>query len=347
MCCPPPRSYEKRLGLGPYPKVRASFSLSFHHPYAQVWYSSCSAWSSFHCRREALRSRFFLHSASRIEGNLALQCTSTMPSLCSISCGFCLPPSLAGSQFHPFPSLPLNKGSRVEGLRWSYVRSCWYLSSGSHSFLHSFWTLHHPCIAVNYAAEKSGMGKPVLQVACLIRAILHGYLNFSFSRLCILVRKLAAGGGSVNMVLTVTPLSLFQGAILFENFLCLWSSYIRTKVYQDSPYNIEMGFRGLSLFFLIVLLVYNHSPLFDVTPNTLTNLASSSGTGKTYGGWSCCCQRMRESDNKRSASLPSSFIYFYKIAVRECWLTPPPLPPSLLSSRRTIWWWSYRMRQKR
>ncbi len=71
---------------------------------------------------------------------------------------------------------------------------------------------------MNYAAEMSGMGKPVLQVACFIRVILHWYLHFSFSRLCILVRKLAAGGGSVNMVLTVTPSSLFQGAILFENF---------------------------------------------------------------------------------------------------------------------------------
>jgi hypothetical protein len=58
----------------------------------------------------------------------------------------------------------------------------------------------------------SGMGKPVLQVGCFIRVILHWYLNFT------LVRKLAAGGGSVNMVLTVTPSSLFQGAILFENF---------------------------------------------------------------------------------------------------------------------------------
>ncbi len=146
-----------------------------------------------------------------------------MSSLCLILVGSAsLPPwqalnldcsaSTSLSNFCPFPFLPLNKGSRAEGLRWSYVRSCWYLSAGSLPFLYSFWTLRHPCIAVNYAAEMSGMGKPVLQVGCFIRVILHWYLNFT------LVRKLAAGGGSVNMVLTVTPSSLFQGAILFENF---------------------------------------------------------------------------------------------------------------------------------
>ncbi len=113
---------------------------------------------------------------------------------------------------------------------------------------------------------------------------------------------------------------------LYSNLLIFESSYIRTKVYQDSPYNIEMGFRGLSLFFLIIVLVYNHSLLFEVTPNTRTNLGLTSGTGKTYGGWPCCCRRMRESDIKRPASLPSSFLYLNKISVRECWLTPHSSP---------------------